>query len=309
MLNFEQIKEKVKEISKKNQKEPIISVAQAADKVSLEAIKMANDQGLAKGLLFGDADEIHKIAEEIGLDPNENEIIDIKSVPEAALKAVEACSLGKADILCKGHLHTNTFLRAVLNKEVGLRTGKILSSVTGIDSKALGRMILASDCAMIINPNMDEKVAIINHATELSEALENPNPKISMLSAVEELNKNMPDGYDAAVITQMNRRGQIKGCVVDGPLSLDLSISPYSAQNKHIDSPVAGHADVLIMPNIQAGNIFWKSMTYLADSPTGAVVMGASKPIVLTSRSDSSQNKFDSIAMALLLSYYQTGLK
>lgn len=308
MLNFKEVKEKVKQISKTNDRTPTIAVAQAADKISLETVRMLNDTGLGRALLFGNEVKIKSIAKDIDLNLDENMVINADSVTEAALGAARAVANGEAEVLVKGHLHTNVFLRAMLNRDVGLRTGEIISSVTAVQSKALERMILASDCAMIINPNVEEKIAIINHAVELARALGTDCPKVAMLSAVEELNANMPDGYDSAVITQMNRRGQIKDCIVDGPLSLDLSISPYSAENKHIDSEVAGHADILVMPNIQAGNIFWKSMTYLAFSKTGAVVMGAKKPVVLTSRSDSSENKLDSIAMALLLGYTREGL-
>lgn len=304
MLDFTQIKEKVQELEKKNKRMPVVAFAQAADKVSLETAKMLNEQSLGTAILVGDEEKIIELAPEVGLNLDRNLVINVPDVHDAALRAVKACVMDEADVLCKGHLHTNVFLRAVLNREAGMRTGQTLCSITGVQSKQLGRMFLASDCAMIVNPNLKDKIAIINNSTILSNALGTPNPKIALLSAVEELNENMPDGYESAVITQMNRRKQIKGCIVDGPLSLDLAISPYSAENKGINSPVAGQADVLVMPNIQAGNIFWKSMSYLADSPTGAVVMGASKPVVLTSRSDKSQNKLDSIAMALLLEDY-----
>ncbi len=308
MYNFDEIKQKVKDFSEEHHRTPMVAFAQAAGVIALKTVKLLNESGLGRATLFGDQKEIHRIGSEIGLDFVQNVVVDCDSVPESAQRAVEACKNGEADVLCKGQLHTNVYLRAILNRERGMRTGKTLCSITAVQCKALDRMILASDCAMIVNPNMDEKIAIVNSCTELSNALGTPNPKIAMLSAVEELNANMPDGYDSAIITQMNRRGQIKGCIVDGPLSLDLAISPYSAENKGIDSPVAGHADVLVMPNLQSGNIFWKSMTYLADSPTGAIVLGAQKPVVLTSRSDSAQNKVDSIAMALLLEYYRNGL-
>lgn len=305
MLHFEEIKEKVKELSKNDEREPVVAFAQAADTVALEAAKLLNESGLGKAILVGDEKKIRELAPEIGVNLEENIIIDEPDDHKAAARAVEACVVGEADVLCKGHLHTNAFLRAILNKEKGMRTGKTLCSITAVDSEQQGRMFLATDCAMIVEPTLEDKKAIIEHATELAKALETEVPKVALLSAVEEINKNMPDGYDAAVLSKMNERGQIKDCIVDGPLSLDLAISPYSVENKGIDSPVAGQADVVVMPNLQAGNIFWKAMTYLANTDTGAVVMGASKPVVLTSRADSAKNKLNSIAMALLLERYQ----
>ncbi len=309
MLHFEEIKEKVKELSKDDEREPVVAFAQAADEVALEAAKLLNDNDLGTAILVGDEQKIRELAPGIGLDLEKNVIIDEPDDHKAAAKAVEACVVGDADVLCKGHMHTNAFLRAILNKEHGMRTGKTLCSLTAVDSKQQDRMFIATDCAMIVEPTLEDKKAIIEHATELANALETEMPKVALLSAVEEVNKNMPDGYDAAVLCKMNDRGQIKDCIVDGPLSLDLAISPYSAENKGIDSPVAGQADVIVMPNLQAGNIFWKSMTYLADTDTGAVVMGASKPVVLTSRADSAKNKLNSIAMALLLEKHQRAQK
>lgn len=305
MLHFDEIKEKVKEFSKTAERPPVVAFAQAADEVALEAAKLLNESGLGTAILVGDEEKIRKLAPEIGLNLEENVVIDEKDDHKAAAKAVEACVVGDADVLCKGHLHTNAFLRAILDKEKGMRTGETLCSITAVDSEQQGRMFLATDCAMIVEPTLEDKKAIIEHATELAKALETEVPKVALLSAVEEVNKNMPDGYDAAVLSKMNDRGQIKDCIVDGPLSLDLAISPYSVENKGIDSPVAGQADVVVMPNLQAGNIFWKAMTYLANTDTGAVVMGASKPVVLTSRADSAKNKLNSIAMALLLEHYQ----
>lgn len=309
MLHFDQIKQKVKELSQSDARPPVVAFAQAADQVALEAAKLLNEAGLGTAILVGNEDKIKELAPGIGVDLSKNEIIDIKDDHAAAAKAVECCVDGRADVLCKGHIHTNVFLRAILNKEKGMRTGQTLCSITAVDSAQQERMFLASDCAMIVQPTLEDKIAIINHSVQLANAMGTPLPKVALLSAVEEVNKNMPDGYESAVISKMNHRGQIKGCIVDGPLSLDLAISPYSAENKGVDSPVAGQADIIVMPNLQAGNIFWKSMTYLASTDTGAVVMGAAKPIVLTSRADSANNKLNSIAMALLLERFQRDQK
>ncbi len=300
MLNFEQMKERLR-TTEEGEREPVVAFAQAGDDIALEAAKLMNDAGIGTAILCGDEQTIRELAPQVGLDLSINEIVDVKGDKAAAKAAVEAVVDGRADVIAKGHMQTADYLRAILNKEKGLRAGKTLSAITAFNLPTMDRPFLASDCAMIITPTLEDKVDEIKNCVELAEALECPNPKVSLVSAVETVNKNMPDGYDAAVICKMNQRGQIKGCVVDGPLSLDLSLSEHSVAHKDIDSPVAGKADVLIMPSLQAGNIFWKSMTYLAGGENGAVVMGALKPIVLTSRADSAEAKLNSIAMALLL--------
>lgn len=280
---------------------PVVAVAAADDKVVLEAIKEMNQHGFGRAILVGNTQKIHNIAKEIGLDLEENMVLDAPNSERAAALAVQCVRDGEADIIMKGLLQTKTYLKAILNKDYGLRTGKTLTAVTGFFIPKLGRMILASDCGMIVQPTLEEKVTEINDAVTLARALQCEKPLVSCLSAVETVNTNMPDGIDAAILSKMNQRGQITGCVVDGPLSLDLSISPESAMHKGVNSPVAGKADILIMPNIQAGNIFWKSMTFLAGAQSGAVIMGAAKPAVLTSRADSSEAKVNAIAMAMIL--------
>ncbi|MEG0378073.1 MAG: phosphate acyltransferase, partial [Eubacterium sp.] len=277
----------------------------AADLAVLETIKTMNDQGFGTAILVGDANKIRAYAKEAQCDLTKNTVVDIKDDAQAATIAVALAAKGIADIVMKGQLQTKTYLRAILNKEYGLRTGKLLNAVTAFESKALGRTFLATDCGMIVSPSLSDKVEMIGNATKLANALGCELPKVSCLSAVETINDNMQDGHDSADLSKMNDRGQIKGCVIDGPLSLDLSLSMHSVNHKGITSPVAGHADILLMPNLQAGNIFWKTMTYLAEEPSGAVVMGTAKPAVLTSRADTAESKLNSIAMALLLANHQ----
>ena len=219
----------------------------------------------------------------------------------AAALAVARVRDGEADILMKGLLQTKTYLQAILNRDHGLRTGKLLNAVTAFEAPHLDRMILATDCGMIVEPGLKDKIEMIGNATRLANALGCRHPKVSCVSAVETVNDNMPDGIDAAILSKMNERGQIKGCVIDGPLSMDLSISEHSVKHKGVISPVAGHADILLMPNLQAGNIFWKTMTYMAGAQSGAVIMGTSKPAVLTSRADSADAKVNSMALAMML--------
>lgn len=299
MLNFEQMKDYLVENNQFTK--PVVAVAAADDKVVLEAIKEMNEHGFGRAILVGNEQKIMEIGKEIGLDLEENLVLDAEGPERAAALAVQCVRDGEADIIMKGLLQTKTYLKAILNRDYGLRTGKTLTAVTGFDIPKLGRMILASDCGMIVKPTLQEKVTEINDAVTLAKALHCETPLVSCLSAVETVNENMPDGIEAAILSKMNQRGQIKGCIVDGPLSLDLSISPESAAHKGVNSPVAGKADILIMPDIQAGNIFWKSMTFLAGAQSGAVIMGAAKPAVLTSRADAKEAKVNAIAMAMIL--------
>ena len=303
MYRFDEIKDRLTEMARVRKK--VVAVAAAGDKVVLETIKIMNEHGFGRAILVGDADKIKQYAKEVGCDLSENTIVDEKDEKRAAALAVARVRDGEADILMKGLLQTKTYLQAILNRDHGLRTGKLLNAVTAFESAALGRVFLATDCGMIVSPTLEDKVEMIGNATTLANALGCEMPKISCLSAVETVNANMPDGYDAAVLSKMNERGQIKGCIIDGPLSMDLSISEMSVEHKGIVSPVAGKADVLLMPNLQAGNIFWKTMTYLAGAKSGAVVMGTAKPAVLTSRADTAEAKLNSVAMALLLAAHQ----
>lgn len=299
MYRFDEIKDRLTEMARVRKK--VVSVAAAGDKVVLETIKIMNDHGFGRAILVGDADKIKQYAKEVGCDLSENTIVDEKDEKRAAALAVARVRDGEADILMKGLLQTKTYLQAILNRDHGLRTGKLLNAVTAFEAPHLDRMILATDCGMIVEPSLKDKIEMIGNATRLANALGCRHPKVSCVSAVETVNDNMPDGIDAAILSKMNDRGQIKGCVIDGPLSMDLSISEHSVKHKCVISPVAGHADILLMPNLQAGNIFWKTMTYMAGAQSGAVIMGTSKPAVLTSRADSADAKVNSMALAMML--------
>ncbi|MGI6108731.1 MAG: bifunctional enoyl-CoA hydratase/phosphate acetyltransferase [Eubacteriaceae bacterium] len=299
MLNFEEMKDYL--LKNTQFTKPVVAVAAADDRVVLEAIKEMNEHGFGRAILVGDEEEIQRISREINLDLDENMILNADTKERAAQLAVQCVRDGEADIIMKGLLHTKTYLKAILNRDYGLRTGKTLNAVTGFNIPALGRMILATDCGMIVQPTLQDKIVEINSATELARALQCRMPLVSCLSAVETVNENMPDGIDAAILSKMNQRGQITGCIIDGPFSLDLSISMESVRHKGVQSPVAGKADILVMPSLQAGNIFWKSMTFLAGAHSGAVIMGAAKPAVLTSRADSKEAKVNAIAMAMTL--------
>lgn len=198
----------------------------------------------------------------------------------------------------KGLVSTADFLRAILNKEAGLRKGDMLSHVGFFDPKTYHKVIALTDAAQNIAPTLPEKITIINNAVEVFQHLGFPNPKVAMLAAVEVVNPKMESTLDSAVLTQMNRRNQIKGCIIDGPLSMDIAVSKESADHKGLVSEVAGDADMLVVPNIEVGNVLYKTLTYLSGASVAAMIMGASVPIVLTSRADSDRSKLLSIALA-----------
>jgi phosphate butyryltransferase len=285
-----------------------ISVACAADADVLEAVEAARKKGVAKAFLVGDAGKIEAAAKGIGVDLSNFEVVDEQNgEAAAALKAVELVSSGKAQILMKGMLHTDNFLRGVLNKEKGLRSGGVISHVYFHEVEGYDRIIFISDGAFVTYPDLPTKAKIIDNVAKLAHSFGIETPKVAVLAAVEVVNPDMPATLDASALTQMNRRGQIKGCIVDGPFALDNAISELSAKHKGIKSDVAGKADILIVPNIESGNILAKSIVYFAPNKTAGIVMGAKAPIVLTSRADTAEAKMFSIAAAVVWAAYKDG--
>lgn len=283
-----------------------ISVACAEDEEVMEAVENARRAGIANSFLVGDADKISEVAKKLGIDLANYDVIDEKGGGAAsALKAVEIVSSGQAQIVMKGMVSTADFLRGVLNKEKGLRTGKTLSHVYIHEVKGYDRIFFISDPAFNMYPELKVKVDIINNVVELAHAFGVECPKVAALAAVEVVNFDMPPTVDAAILTQMNRRGQIKGCIVDGPLALDNAVSPESARHKGIKSDVAGYADILHVPNIESGNILAKAIVYFAENKTAGIVLGAAAPVVLTSRADSAEAKLFSIASAVVLAAHK----
>ena len=272
-----------------------IAVAAAEDRPVLEAVKEAVQMGIAEATLCGDEAKIRQIAEEIELDVNKVTIVNEPDIRKSAEAAVKLVHNGEAQLVMKGLIGTADFLRAVLNKEWGLRTGKILSHVAVFDSVKLDRLILMTDAAMVMYPTLEEKIAMINNTIPVCQALEIEDPKAAAVCAVEVLNPSMQPTLDAASLAIMSQRGQFKGITVDGPLALDNALNEDAARHKGIKSPVAGHADVLLMPNIECGNIMWKTLVYMARCEIAGV------PVVITSRSDAPETKLNSIALALLI--------
>jgi len=283
-----------------------VSVALAEDSEVLEAVDHARKEGIADCILVGNTDKMKSIAEEIGVDLSNFQLEDVRGSEESvALTAVEIVSSGKADILMKGMISTANFLRGVLNKEKGLRTGSLLSHVYINEVEGLDRILFVCDPAFNIAPDLNAKVKIVENTVELAKSFGVETPKVAVLAAVEVVNPDMPCTLDAAALVQMNRRNQIKGCIIDGPLALDNALSVEAAKHKGIVSEVAGHAEVLLVPDIEAGNIFAKGIVYLTKNKTAGLVLGAKAPIVLTSRADSAETKLLSIASAVALAAYK----
>jgi phosphate butyryltransferase len=283
-----------------------ISVACAEDAEVIEAVEEARKEGISNAILVGNVDRIREVAGPLSIDIGKFEVVDEKGGEAAAsLKAVEIVSSGRADILMKGMVQTANFLRAVLNKEKGLRSGSLISHVYIHEIEKYDRIFFISDPAFNMYPDLNGKISIVDNVVKLAKAFGVETPKVAALAAVEVVNPDMSPTLDAAMLTQMNRRRQIKDCIIDGPLALDNAVSPESAKHKGIVSDVAGHADILLVPDIEAGNILAKSVIYFARSKTAGLVLGAKAPIVLTSRADSSETKTLSIASAVALAAHQ----
>lgn len=285
----------------KSQAIKTVAVAVAQDEPVLEAIRDAKKSGIANAILVGDKEEIISIGKKIGMNMDDFQIIDEKNVNAAALTAVKLVSSGKADMMMKGLIDTATFLRAVLNKEVGLRTGKQMSHIAVFEIPGYDRLIFLTDAAFNMYPELKEKVDIINNAVAVAKAVGVETPKVAPICAVEVVNSAMQATLDAAMLSKMNERGQIKGCIIDGPLALDNALSEEAAHHKKISGPVAGKADILLMANIEAGNAMYKCLTYTTESKNGGLLAGAAAPVIVTSRADSPESKMNSIALAALV--------
>ncbi|MGE6550152.1 phosphate butyryltransferase [Bacillus mycoides] len=277
-----------------------VAVAVAEDHEVIEAVAKAIKLQLAQFRLYGNQEKIIGMLQEHGLQTSEHiEVIAAASSAEAAELSVKSVSNGEADVLMKGNIPTANILKAVLNKEWGLRKGSLLSHVAAFEVPNYDRLIFVTDAAMNIAPDVTQKAAIIQNTVEVAQAIGIDLPKVAPIAAVEVVNPAMQATIDAAMLTQMNRRGQIKNCVVDGPLALDNAVSQIAAEHKGIVSDVAGKADILLVPTIEAGNVLYKSLVYFANAKVGAMIAGAKAPIVLTSRADSAETKVYSLALAV----------
>lgn len=282
---------------------PIVAVAAANDIEVLKAIDLSIEKSMASFLLFADKEALQKTLKKQFPHLLETDKITIRHVlsnEEAAQEAVKTVSSGKAHVVMKGNLPTAVILRAVLNGDYGLRTGKVLSHVAAFEVPGFDKLFFVTDAAMNVAPDLKEKTEVIQNAVEAAQACGIEQPVVTPLAAVETVNPAMQPTIDAASLTLMNQRGQIKNCIVEGPLALDNAISIEAAQQKGLIGNTAGKADILLVPNIEAGNILYKSLIYFAKSKVGAIIQGAKAPIVLTSRSDSAESKVYSLAFAIL---------
>lgn len=301
MKHISEIMEKAKTLGRRR-----LAVASAQEATVLEAVVDAYREGIAEPILVGDPSAIARAAAEAnkgsGVDISPFRIVEESSLTAAAAKAVALVRSGEADFLMKGIIDTSLLLRAALNKETGLNAGRLAIHVAVMEVATYHKLLFVTDVALNIAPDLPAFVDIIDSAVAVAKALDVETPKVALLAAVEKVNpEKMPWTATASILTQMNRREQIKNCIVDGPLALDNAISAESARIKKIQSDVAGNADILVVPDIEAGNILYKCLLDLAGAKGAAVIMGATVPIVLTSRADSAETKLASIALASLL--------
>lgn len=276
-----------------------MAVAAAEDEHVLKAVRDALCQGVASPLLIGDKEKITRIAQTVGLDLDGLEVVDNKLGAAASAQiAVSKVKSGEADFLMKGFVSTGELLKAVLDKEQGLRTGRLLSHVAFFQSPYYHKVLGVTDAAMNIAPNLEEKAQLIRNAVDACHRLGIENPKVAAVAAVETVNPKMEATIHASRLAAMNREGALTGCTVEGPFAIDIAVNKEAARRKGIESEVAGDCDVILVPDIEAGNLFYKALNFLGGAVSAAVVMGAAVPIVLTSRSDDERSKLLSIALA-----------
>jgi phosphate butyryltransferase len=289
------------EVLKSKTKKRLVA-AYANDSHTIEAVSEAVDKGIIDGILVGDEETMRKVCAQLGVDPGKFKLIHEPNESKAAVVAVKIINDGEGDLLMKGLVSTDKYMKAILNKETGLMDpGAVLSHVTVIENSLYHKLLIVGDVAIIPLPEFKQKVAILNYLVNTAKALGIEKPKVAVITASEQVLAGMPSCVDAALLSKMADRGQITGAYVDGPLALDAAIDKESAEIKKLAGPVAGDADCLLFPNIEAGNVFYKTNTKLAGAELGAFVAGGRVPCVLSSRGDSAQTKLFSIALAALI--------
>lgn len=278
-----------------------IALACAQDDDVLEAVTTARKRGVISAVLIGDKEKIKVLLDSFGESEGDYEIIDVAGEKECAELACSLVKEGKADIPMKGLMQTATFMRAVLDKQSGfLREGTLLSQATVLELKDEKRMMIVSDCAVNIEPDYSDKVKILNNAVLLAKKLGIQKPKVAVITPVEVVNPKMQSTIDAAMLSKASERGQIKDCIVDGPLALDNAVSKEAAKHKGIESQVAGEPDILLMPDLNTGNVFTKGLVFFGGVPSAGTLNGTTSPVVMTSRTDLPINKYYAILTAIL---------
>ncbi len=293
--NYQEIQEKIKNLGRVT-----VSVAAAQDKDVLLAVKMAWEAGIAKGILVGDETLIRPLMREVGL-PEDTPVIHEKEVTAAALKAVTLVSSGEAQVLMKGLINSSDFLRAALNKEKGLRTGRLLSHLSAFEIPGWEKLIFITDGGMNIAPSLQEKKEILINGMLSLQDMGIDHPRVGLLTANEVVNPKMPATVDAKMLSDMAAAGELPPGIIEGPIALDVAVSSEAARHKGLSSQVSGQVDLLVVPNIETGNALGKSIIYFARGKMAGIVLGASHPIVMTSRAETPEGKLNSIALACLV--------
>lgn len=287
--------------SVKKKKKKILAIASAEGKEIIQAAKMAVDQDLLSPLFVGDKQKIENICKEEGFDLTKADILDEKDINKTSELAVQLVKEKKADLLMKGKVSTSLLLKAVLDKEKGLRAGKLLSHVAVVEVKNYPKFLLVTDGGMNIRPDVSAKIEILKNAVFVAKKLGIEKPKVSCLTAVETVNPDMQETIDASVITKMAERGDLGDVIADGPVAFDIAIDKKSAQMKGIESDVSGDTDIFLVPDIASGNIMVKALIYLAGAKVGGIVVGGGAPIVLLSRADTEKMKLYSMALGAVV--------
>lgn len=292
--NFEELIKKVQNAEFKKR----VAVVAAQDKHTLEAVFKAKQDNIVEPILIGDKSKIKEILNDLHIELNDNNIIQAEDDVAAATKAVELIHSNKADFIMKGKIQTADLLRVVVNKEKGLRIGKVMSHFVLHEIPGYHKLLAVTDGGMMMYPNLEEKRQIIENAVYALRTMGYQCPKVAVLAAVEEVNPNMPETVDADSLKEMNQKGILKDCIVEGPISYDLAMSRESAEIKGYISPVTGDTDILVVPNITVGNILGKALVYSAKAKMAGFIVGAKVPIVLTSRGATAEEKYLSIVLS-----------
>ena len=296
ITTFAQLMKEAREVGPKT-----VAIAAAHEQEILLAAEDAEKRGLADCILVGDRTVIGEIAEQASIHIGRMMVIHEPEPKQAARKVMELVRLGHAQIAMKGKIETGDFLRAALDREVGLRVGRLLTHVGIFEIPGFDRLIFISDAGVVVAPTMEQKIEIVQNAIYVAQRLGVEQPRVAILAATEMVNPKIPTTLDAANLSKMADRGQIKGGLIDGPLALDNAISPESAQIKGIKSKVAGRADILIPPDVEAANVLAKAITYFAKGNMAGVVVGGKSPLIVASRSDPHETKLVSMALGVLL--------
>jgi phosphate acetyltransferase len=295
--------EKYEHLIKLAQRQPTIkaAIAHPCDDVSLQGAAEAARLRLIEPILVGPVERIRRVAAHAQIDISAMEMVNAEHSHDSAAKAVDLVTAGRVEALMKGSLHTDELMAAVVSRQGGIRTARRISHCFIMDVPNHPDALIITDAAVNIAPTLDDKVDIVQNAIDLAHALGAPEVRVAILSAMETVNAKVPSTIEAAALCKMADRGQITGAILDGPLALDNAISPQAAAIKHIVSPVAGRANVLVVPDLEAGNMLAKSLSFLANADAAGIVLGARVPIILTSRADSVLTRLASCAVAVLV--------